>query len=59
MVSISLEQQSQQWKYLSTSQTLNVKRIQTEVQDGVGIITFADPSSPVSFVACNLTFLGL
>lgn len=43
-----VELQSQQWKYLSTCQPLCGKLIRTEVQDGVGIITFDNPNSPVS-----------
>jgi len=35
---------------LSTAHSLNSKQLQTEVQDGVGIITFNQPNSPVSEV---------
>ena len=45
-----LEQHGQQWRHMASAPAYSGKVIRTEVQDGVGIITFDDPNSPVSSI---------
>ncbi|XP_067931564.1 trifunctional enzyme subunit alpha, mitochondrial-like [Watersipora subatra] len=42
------QQSGVHWRHISTSQRLLGDRVKTEIQDGVGIITFDTPNSPVN-----------